>query len=179
MRGIRWASAGFAALALMAAACGSSSSGSGGGSAATGPAASTAPSASQVSSKVLDTRQIGGTTVLINARGLTLYWFVPDTSSHSACNGECTQHWTPMPGPVTAGAGVTGTLGMITRSNGAKQATYDGHPLYTYVADTAPGQAKGNDLNASGGVWHEMTASGAMPAPAQSSASTGGGSYGY
>jgi predicted lipoprotein with Yx(FWY)xxD motif len=110
---------------------------------------------------------------------LTLYWFVPDTPSHSACNGACVQHWTPVPGPATAGAGVTGSLGTITRSNGSKQATYDGHPLYTYVADTAPGQAKGNDLNASGGVWHEMTASGATPAPAQSSAPAGGGGYGY
>jgi predicted lipoprotein with Yx(FWY)xxD motif len=124
-------------------------------------------------------RQVGGTTVLTNARGLTLYWFVPDTPSHSACNGACVQHWTPVPGPATAGAGVTGSLGTITRSNGSKQATYDGHPLYTYVADTAPGQAKGNDLNASGGVWHEMTASGATPAPAQSSAPAGGEGYGY
>jgi predicted lipoprotein with Yx(FWY)xxD motif len=128
---------------------------------------------------VLDTRQIGGTTILTNARGRTLYWFVPDTSSHSACNGACVQHWTPVPGPATAGAGVTGSLGTITRSNGSQQATYDGHPLYTYVADTAPGQAKGNDLNASGGVWHEMTATGATPAPAPSSAPAGGGGYGY
>jgi predicted lipoprotein with Yx(FWY)xxD motif len=43
---------------------------------------------------------------------------------------------------------------------GSTQATYDGHPLYTYTADTAPGQAKGNGLNVEGGVWHEVTASG-------------------
>ena len=55
------------------------------------------------------------------------------------------------------------------------QATYDGHPLYTYVADTAPGQAKGNGLNLSGGVWHEVTASGAAPAQSPSSGSGGGG----
>jgi predicted lipoprotein with Yx(FWY)xxD motif len=79
MRGRWWAPAGFAAAALVVAACGSSSSGSGGGSAASSPAASAAPSASQASNKMLDTRQIGGTTVLTNARGLTLYWFVPDS----------------------------------------------------------------------------------------------------
>ena len=67
-------------------------------------------------------------------------------------------------GPVTAGFGVTGTLGVITRADGTMQATYDGHPLYTYVGDSGPGQAKGNGLNLSGGVWWEMTVSGAKPA---------------
>jgi hypothetical protein len=76
------------------------------------------------------------------------------------------------PGP---GHGVTGKLGTIARSNGAPQATYNGHPLYTYVADTAPGQANGNGINANGGVWHEVTASGAAAA----ASSSGGGGYGY
>ena len=49
-----------------------------------------------------------------------------------------------------AGPGVTGTVGTITRSDGAIQATYDGHPLYTYLGDTAPGQARGNGLDAAG-----------------------------
>ena len=66
-----------------------------------------------------------------------------------------------MPGPATAGANVTGKLATITRSDGSTQATSDGHPLDTYVGDTAPGQANGNGLNLSGGVWHEMTVSGA------------------
>jgi hypothetical protein len=85
-------------------------------------------------------------------------------------------------GPVTAGSGVTGTLATITRPDGTTQATYDGHPLYTYVADTAPGQAKGNGLNLSGGLWYEMTVSGATPAAgaaASASASTSKGGYGY
>jgi predicted lipoprotein with Yx(FWY)xxD motif len=77
-------------------------------------------------------------------------------------------------GPATAGPGVTGTLGTITRSDGSTQATYTGHPLYTYVSDAAPGQAKGNGLNVSGGVWHEVTVSGAA-APAPSASSAGGG----
>jgi hypothetical protein len=60
------------------------------------------------------------------------------------------------------------------------QATYDGHPLYTYAGDTAPGQAKGNDLNASGGLWYEMTASGSSTtAPASSPSASSGGGYGY
>jgi predicted lipoprotein with Yx(FWY)xxD motif len=82
-------------------------------------------------------------------------------------------------GPVSAGSGVTGTLGVITRSDGTKQATWNGHPLYTYIGDTAPGTAKGNGTNLSGGIWHDIALSGtAAPAPAQSS-SSGGGAYGY
>jgi predicted lipoprotein with Yx(FWY)xxD motif len=122
---------------------------------------------------------IGGATVLTNAQGMTLYWFVPDTSTKSNCNGACAHYWPPVKGPVTAGSGVTGTLGTITRSDGSMQATWNGHPLYTYVADTAPGQAKGNGLNLSGGVWHEVSLSGAAAPAATSSASSGGGGYGY
>jgi hypothetical protein len=81
-------------------------------------------------------------------------------------------------GPVT-GTGITGKFGTIKRSDGSVQATYNGHPLYTYLADTAPGQAKGNGLNLSGGIWHEIVVSGsAAPAPATSSSSSSGG-YGY
>ena len=123
--------------------------------------------------------KIGGATVLTNAKGFTLYWFAPDTSTTSNCNGSCAQYWPPVKGPVTGASGLTGTFGTIKRSDGSIQATYNGHPLYTYVADTAPGQAKGNGQNSSGGLWHEVTASGsAAPAPSSSSSSSGGG-YGY
>ena len=106
-----------------------------------------------------------------------MYWFAPDTSTTSKCNGSCSTYWPPVKGPATAGAGVTGTLGTITRSDGTKQATYDGHPLYTYVGDTAPGQAKGNALNLSGGLWYEMTVSGATPTVSSLAASGSGGGY--
>jgi len=169
----RWlAPAGLAVAAVMIAACGSSSSSAGVAPAAT---TSTAPVASGT---VLKTRTISGITVLTNAQGFTVYWFGPDTSTTSKCNGSCATFWPPVKGPATAGTGVTGKLGTITRADGTTQATYDGHPLYTYKGDTAPGQAKGNNLNASGGVWHEVTASGeAAPAPATSTSSGGG--YGY
>ena len=110
------------------------------------------------------TATIAGVTVLTNSKGLTLYSFAPDTSTTSKCNATCAQSWPPVQGPATA-AGVTGTFGTITRSDGSTQATFDGHPLYTFVGDTAPGQAKGNGLNAFGGLWHEITTSGtAAPA---------------
>jgi len=164
------APAGLAAT-LMIAACGSSTSSTGSGS-----TSGTAAPAS--SSSALKTAKIGGATVLTNGKGFTLYWFAPDTSTTSKCNGSCATYWPPVKGPVTA-SGVTGKLGTIKRSDGSTQATYNGHPLYTYVADGAPGQAKGNGLNLSGGVWHEVTVSGAAaPAPG-GSASAGGGGYGY
>ena len=108
----------------------------------------------------LETTHIGGVTVLTNAKGFTLYSFAPDTATRSACYGTCAAYWPPVRGAVTAGPGVTGRLGTITRSDGPVQATYDGHPLYTYVGDTAKGQANGNRLNLNGGLWYEVTPSG-------------------
>jgi predicted lipoprotein with Yx(FWY)xxD motif len=161
-----------AAAAAVLAACSSSATSSTGGSTSTptsSPAAATAGS--------LKTATIGGVTVLTNAKGFTLYSFAPDTATKSNCNAGCVQYWPPVKGPATAGSGVTGTLTTIKRSDGSMQAAYDGHPLYTYVGDTAPGQAKGNGLNLSGGVWHQVTASGgAAPAQSSSSGSSGGGS---
>ena len=117
------------------------------------------PPAGPAATVVLNTTTIKGTTVLTNGKGFTLYSFAPDTATRLNCNGACVQYWPPVTGRPTAGPGVTGVLGTITRSDGSAQATYDGHPLYTYVADTAPGQANGNNLNLNGGVWHEVTAS--------------------
>jgi predicted lipoprotein with Yx(FWY)xxD motif len=173
----RWAAAGLAAAALLAAGCGSSSSKPATSAGSSAAPKSAAPSSTASTSAALRTTKIGGVAVLTNAKGFTLYWFVPDTPTKSNCNGSCATYWPPVPGPATAGSGVTGKVGTITRSDGSTQATYDGHPLYTYVGDTAPGQAKGNGLNLSGGVWHEMTASGAAAPGASNSPSSGGGGY--
>ena len=146
------------AATLLIVACGGSTSSTGSGSTTSGAAAPASSAAA--SSSALKTTKIGGATVLTNAKGFTLYWFAPDTPTTSKCNGSCATYWPPVKGPATAGAGVTGKLGTITRSDGSMQATYNGRPLYTYVADSAPGQAKGNGLNLNGGVWHEVTVSG-------------------
>ena len=156
-----------AAAAVLAACSSSGTSSTSGTSTSTGsPAAATAGS--------LKTATIGGATVLTTSKGFTLYSFAPDTSTKSNCNGACAQNWPPVHGSATA-AGVTGTFGTIKRSDGSVQATFDGHPLYTFVGDTAPGQAKGNGLNAAGGLWHEVTTSGTAPAGSSSSGSGGGG----
>jgi predicted lipoprotein with Yx(FWY)xxD motif len=103
---------------------------------------------------------IHGVAVLTNAHGYTLYWFAPDTPAASRCSGSCTAYWPPVAGNPKAGPGVTGRLGTITRAGGSVQATYDGHPLYTYVGDNGPGQANGNHLDLNGGFWYEVRVSG-------------------
>ena len=108
----------------------------------------------------LKTARVGGVTVLTNSRGFTLYWFAPDSPGKSNCNASCAAYWPPVKGPAAAGPGVTGRLATIRRSDGSVQETYNGHPLYTYIADTAPGQARGNNITLNGGLWHEMTPSG-------------------
>ena len=107
----------------------------------------------------LKTTTIGGTTVLTNAKGFTLYSFAPDTPAASKCYGSCAQYWPPVTGPAAAGPGVPGRVGTIKRTDGPAQLTYDGHPLYTYIGDSAPGQARGNNLNLNGGLWREVRVS--------------------
>jgi predicted lipoprotein with Yx(FWY)xxD motif len=155
-----------AAAAVLAACSSSGTSATSGGSSTSSPAAATAGN--------LKTATIGGVTVLTSSKGFTLYSFAPDTPTKSNCNGTCAQNWPPVKGPATA-AKVNGTFGTIKRSDGSAQATFDGHPLYTFVGDTAPGQNKGNGLNANGGLWHEITTSGTAPAGSSSSGSGRGG----
>jgi predicted lipoprotein with Yx(FWY)xxD motif len=107
----------------------------------------------------LKTTTIGETTVLTNARGFTLYWFVPDTPTTSKCYGSCAAYWPPVTGTAAASPGLPGRIGTITRTGGSRQLSYNGHPLYTYIGDSAPGQAKGNNLNLNGGLWHEVRVS--------------------
>ena len=185
-----WGVAGLAAIALTVSACGSSGSSSSGTAANTPAAGGNSSSASAAASgSTVTEKTIGSQQVLVDSNGMTLYWFVPDTSTKSNCSGQCATYWPPVKGPLTAGSGVTGTLGTITRSDGTKQATYLGHPLYTYVGDKGPGQNKGNGLNISGGLWWEMTVSGSTPpanagaaatsSPKSTATSGGGGGYGY
>ena len=153
------------AIALVGAACSSSST-------------ATSPAAAQTAAGALQTATVSGTSVLTNAAGFTLYWFAPDTATTSNCTGSCAQIWPPLKGPAAAGQGVTGKVGTISRADGSRQATYDGHPLYTYTADAAAGLANGNGINTFGGVWHEMTASGAaVPASSPSYPNQGGVGY--
>ena len=117
------------------------------------------PAAADGGGAVLKTTRIGGVTVLTNASGRTLYWFAPDTSTASKCTDSCTAYWPPVIGSPEAGPGVTGRLGTVGRAGRVLQATYDGHPLYTYVGDNGPGDANGNNLDLNGGLWYEVQVS--------------------
>jgi predicted lipoprotein with Yx(FWY)xxD motif len=117
------------------------------------------PASVEGSGVTLKTATIDGVAVLTSADGSTLYWFVPDSPAASRCTGSCAAYWPPVIGTPTAGPGVTtGKLGTIKRPGGTTQATYDGHPLYTYIGDKAPGQARGNKLDLNGGYWYEVRA---------------------
>jgi len=130
-----------------------------------GASGTSAPATAQAdagaSSVTIKTMSTSKGTVLATAHGRTIYWFAKDTSTQSNCNGSCATYWPPVIGsPVAAsGAMLPGKFGTIKRADGQTQATYDGHPLYTYAGDTAKHQIKGNGLNVSGGLWWAATPS--------------------
>jgi predicted lipoprotein with Yx(FWY)xxD motif len=124
-------------------------------------AGASAPSAATVTGTGtgLKTMTISGTTVVTNAKGFTLYWFAPDAPTASKCYGTCAVYWPPVSGTAAAGSDLPGRVSTIKRTDGSLQLTYNGHPLYTYIGDSAPGQARGNNLNLYGGLWHKMRTS--------------------
>jgi predicted lipoprotein with Yx(FWY)xxD motif len=101
--------------------------------------------------------------ILVNSAGRTLYLFKKDAHGKSACSGECAKFWPPLrtSGRPTAGSGVSASkLGTIKRSDGTRQVTYNGHPLYTFQQDTAPGQTHGQGLTAFGASWFVLSPAG-------------------
>jgi predicted lipoprotein with Yx(FWY)xxD motif len=159
-----------ATIALAAAACGSSSS------AKTTPAASAGKATGAAgSSVVLDAKSGSAGTYLTDASGKSLYEFASDTASMSTCAGACVSAWPPLTSSsaATAGSGVTaGDIGTLTRSDGSKQVTYKGHPLYYFSGDTAAGQTNGQGSTAFGAKWWLLTPAGA-PITSSSSSSSG------
>ncbi len=110
-------------------------------------------------------------TLISGANNRTLYVLKADeksTTAHeklSTCNGPCTAAWPPVLAtstPAVAGGANAALIGLTTRSDGTKQVTYNGWPLYYYVADTKAGQATGNHLKDGFGLWIGMLASGKL-----------------
>ena len=135
------------AAALALAACGGTASpASGGASAGSSALIHTA------SMKVGDKTQ----TVLKNAKGLTLYYFTPDTATAIACSGGCASTWPPLlatSGSPTSSPALPGRLTVLDGANG-KQVLYNGHPLYSYSKDGDAGDAYGQGV---GGKWFVAT----------------------
>ena len=90
-----------------------------------------------------------GTTVLADAKGMTLYTFAKDAAGKSACTGGCATNWPPL--AAAADAKPMGEWTVITRDDGSKQWAYKGQPLYTWVKDTKPGETTGDGVG--GGSW--------------------------
>src|SRR5437660_362781 len=136
-------------IALLAAACGSSTTtGSNGGRYGGGSSSSTS-SSSMIQTA---TATIGGKSVtfLTNSKGLTLYYRTSDTAT-SVCSGGCANAWPPVLSASVPATSTTlpGKLAVVANANGS-QVEYNGHPLYTFSGDSAPGQANGEGT---GGVW--------------------------
>jgi predicted lipoprotein with Yx(FWY)xxD motif len=91
--------------------------------------------------------------VLADGSGMTLYVFLADSGGKSACSGSCATNWPPLTGAKPkVGAGLDDSdFGSITRSDGAKQVTFYGRPLYYFAGDSAAGQANGQGI---GGKWY-------------------------
>jgi predicted lipoprotein with Yx(FWY)xxD motif len=103
--------------------------------------------------------------ILVGANGKTVYVFLADTGTTSTCNGSCAQNWPPVTTtgtPHATGGASQALLATSKRADGATQVTYHGHPLYYFIADTGPGTANGEGLNAFGALWEVVTAAG-MP----------------
>ena len=150
------------------------------------PPTSAAASTSAAAGATIKTESSSLGTVLTDSKGFTLYWFAQDTTTSSNCNGGCASAWPPLIGTPVAAAGVSlpGRLGTIKRSDGSLQATYDGHPLYTFASDSGPHMLSGNSVPG----WHAVLANPSTPATSPSTAprpapspaqSSSHGGYGY
>jgi predicted lipoprotein with Yx(FWY)xxD motif len=155
--------------ALAAAGCGSGSS-----NASSGPPKTAGGRTATVG---LSNASLGS--ILVNSRGRTLYLFTRDSGATSTCSGACAVNWPPLraSGKPTIGSGAKASLvSTSTRSDGARQLTYNGHPLYLFAGDKSPGDTNGQDLTAFGGSWFALSSTGNRVS-SQPSSSGGGGGY--
>jgi predicted lipoprotein with Yx(FWY)xxD motif len=177
------------ASALLATACGSAAA----SSPSSAPAAGSSASASTTGT-VITTKAGPAGAFLVAGSGRAVYLWAKDGMNMSACSGACAAAWPPVPatGTLTATGGAKASdLGTITRSDGTKQATYDGHPLYYFVGDSAAGQTNGQGSDNFGAKWWLVAPSGAKitaadtaaaaaanaPAPSAPASSNAGGGW--
>ena len=159
-RGWALAVAGVAAVALAVAGCGGSSDGQ--QMARYGAPSPTAPTKSSGAASVgLASSGLGK--ILVDGEGRTLYLWEADTGTASTCAGACASAWPPLTtdGRPIAGPGVSASkLGTTKRNDGTTEVTYNGHPLYTFTGDSAPGQTAGQASDGFGAEWYVLSATG-------------------
>jgi predicted lipoprotein with Yx(FWY)xxD motif len=117
--------------------------------------------------------------ILVDSKGRTIYLFKKDQGAKSVCTGVCANDWPPVraSGKPTVGGGTNASMVAITRrSDGARQVTYHGHPLYLYEGDHKPGETNGQGLTAFGAGWYALTSAGNQ---VSGRASNSGGVSGY
>jgi predicted lipoprotein with Yx(FWY)xxD motif len=105
--------------------------------------------------------------VLVNGQGRTLYIFVPDAGTKVTCVGACAVTWPPLkisPGqkPAISGGISASLVGSDSDPSGGRVVTYQGWPLYLYVADRTAGMYGGQGLNSKGGLWYVVAPSGVL-----------------
>jgi predicted lipoprotein with Yx(FWY)xxD motif len=118
--------------------------------------------------------------ILVDSQGRTLYLFKKDSGPKSTCFGACATNWPPVraSGKPTVGTGVrVSSVATIARSDGGRQVTYGGHPLYLFAGDSKPGDTNGQGVDAFGAAWLALSASG--NAITTQPAGTGGSAAGY
>jgi len=155
--------------ALLATACSSAATTS---SPSSAPAAGSSASASTTGT-VISTQAGSAGAFLTAGSGRAVYLWAKDGMNMSACTGACAAAWPPVPatGTLTATGGAKASdLGTITRSDGTKQVTYDGHPLYYFVGDSAAGQTNGQGSDNFGAKWWLVATSGAKITAADTAA---------
>jgi predicted lipoprotein with Yx(FWY)xxD motif len=125
-------------------------------------------------------------TVLVDQQGKAMYVFAADQPGQSNCTGSCLTYWPPVAAPQSIPAdpaGVSAKLGVLKRSDGSRQLTVNGWPVYTYVGDSTPGAITGQGLDLSGGLWWVVSPSGSQittsPSSSSSAGSSSSGGYGY
>jgi len=151
---------GGAAIALAAAGCGRTAGGSY-DYGAPSPTRAATSSGTGHASVALARSELGK--ILVDGQGRTLYLFEADTGRASSCEGACARVWPPLTtaGLALAGPGVwAAKLGTTKRGDGSTEVTYNGHPLYTFAGDAAPGQTKGQGSEGFGGEWYVLSADG-------------------
>jgi predicted lipoprotein with Yx(FWY)xxD motif len=155
--------------ALVLAACGSSGSSSSSGSGSTPSYGATKPnttsnsSNSSAAASVVSTKNTSLGTFLVDGNGHTLYLWDADHGSNSTCTGACAQAWPPVTTtatPKASGAVKASLLGTTKRTDGTREVTYAGHPLYTFAGDTQAGQTTGEGSNGFGAPWWVVTPAG-------------------